>query len=131
MLRKRKTKLVMYPLILGAAALLGLLLLVVNRNYVFQEGNPIPVARGIYEVSALDRGYAVIHDDPVTYLTRTDDYVDLFALIENRYDVDFQGETEGEYVFEGDGKQIVLEARQYTKRYRVWNFSAEANGDED
>lgn len=130
-MRKSRTRLVMYPLILGVAALLVLTLFVINRAYIFQEGNPIPILRGMAEVSLEDHDYAIIQDDPTTYLTPAGDYDELFAYVEDEYAVDFQQETEGKYIFAGDGKEIVLEARQYTKYFRVWNLTAQATEDEE
>ncbi len=129
-MRKKKNRLVMYPLILGAAALLVLTLFVVNREYIFQEGNPIPIVSGMVEVSIKDRDFSIIRDDPMTYLTPAGDYDGLFSFVEKEYDVSFQDQSEGKYIFAGEGKEIVLEARQYTKYYRVWNLTAQAVDDE-
>ncbi|WP_157801029.1 zf-HC2 domain-containing protein [Bacillus solitudinis] len=93
-------------------------------NVIFQEGNPIPVISSIIELEFTDAEYVVFSTGP-------DRYVSEFKSGDNRYSVvlkymreqgwDFKEQMGSGLIFENEAEEIVVETRQYTRKYFIWS----------
>ncbi|HHY21022.1 MAG TPA: hypothetical protein GX525_03880 [Bacilli bacterium] len=99
--------------------------LVVNKDMIFQEGNPLPIVKGMLSLDDKTT-YVKIKENPPTYLTKTNQKDDLFAFIEETNEVSFMEQLGSGYFFEGDGKVAILTSRQYSGSYQVWKYSEKA-----
>ncbi|HAQ40301.1 MAG TPA: hypothetical protein DCM73_05345 [Clostridiales bacterium] len=97
-------------------------ILLININIIFQEGNPITVFRGIFPLSSSET-FVKIKDNPVTYVTITDDADDLFAYIEESDNVSYKEQVGLGHIFENRNKVVILTSRQYTRNYQIWEYS--------
>lgn len=95
-------------------------LFIINRTTIFQEGNPVPVAKGIWALIVKGEPYAKIKNDPPVYITRPLSHDRLFSFIEATYGVKFTKEDNGKYVFTGKDKTVTLVTRRYSKSFQVW-----------
>ncbi|WP_202080423.1 zf-HC2 domain-containing protein [Caldalkalibacillus salinus] len=92
---------------------------------IFQEGNPVPVVKGIVELHATDAAYAQISDGPRRYIS-------IYKPSENHYDViksylaqdgwRYKEQMGSGLVFEKDGETKVVETRLFTKHYYIWTL---------
>lgn len=114
---KRK---VTFLIIAALALLMAAAIVLINRQGIFQEGNPIPVIAGICHIEFNHEPYAQIKDEPATYIARAGRHEELFALIEKTYGVAYKRTNGDRYVFEGGGKTVELATRNYTQSFRIW-----------
>ncbi len=115
---KRVSTFVMIAIV---AVLMTGAVVLINHTTIFQEGNPIPVWKGVWQLQAVDVPYAQIKEDPATFLTKTGRHSELFAHIEATYLVEFQEKLEDDvYLFQGKDGQIKVDARQYSRYYQIW-----------
>jgi hypothetical protein len=96
----------------------------INRQTIFQEGNPLPVAGGIWQLVMGGESYAKIKDEPVTWVTRSGEskHDELVAHIEDAYDVKLKSNEESTYVFEGERGTITVSLRQYSRSFQIWEL---------
>lgn len=89
---------------------------------LFQEGNPIPVVKGIVELSLNDNDIVQVSNDSKKYLTKTS--VGNAPIIElmNKEGWEFQEQLGAGYIFIKDGDRIIIESVQYTGKYKVWTL---------
>lgn len=99
-----------------------ILILLININIIFQEGNPLTIFRGIFRLSSSET-FVKIKDNPVTYVTITDDADDLFAYIEESDNVSYKEQVGSGHIFENRNKVVILTSRQYTHNYQIWEYS--------
>ena len=115
---KRTSTFVMIAIV---AVLMTVAVVLINQTTIFQEGNPIPVWRGVWQLQSADVPYAQIKDEPATFLTKTGLHSELFAHIEATYLVEFQERLEDDvYLFQGEDGQLKVDARQYSRYYQIW-----------
>ncbi len=99
-----------------------LLFFLVNKDVIFQEGNPTAVLKGIIQLNDTNT-FVKIKDNPTTYVTKTNNNEDLFNYIEAQNGVKFKEHMGSGYMFEDTEKSVVLTSRQYTRFYQIWEFS--------
>jgi hypothetical protein len=92
----------------------------INKDVIFQEGNPINVFKGIIQLNNSNT-YIKIKDNPITYVTKTNNNEHLFEFIEKEYNVEFIEQMGSGYIFEGTEKSVILTTRQYTRFFQIWN----------
>ena len=109
-------------IIAGLVAVLLLALVLINSNSIFQEGNPLPLIKGMYQIQFGEQTYVKVKDAPETYLTKSQQASDLFGYIEKSRNVKFYRQLGTSYLFKGEGGEITVAARQYTSAYRVWEI---------
>ena len=110
-----------FVMIAIVAVLMAAAVLLINHTTIFQEGNPLPVVGGIWQVAAEGKPYAQIKDEPATYITRTGSHSELFGHLEAAYGVSFREQAEdGLFLFEGEGGPLAVDARQYPRYYQIW-----------
>lgn len=110
---------------------LFLLLIVIflNWNVIFQEGNPIPIVKGIIKLS--NNSFVKINQEPVMYITKSNDKNDLFLYIEKENNVKFREQMGSGHLFESVDKNLILVSKQYTKFYQVWYESIHSKENEN
>ncbi len=94
----------------------------INKDVIFQEGNPLPIFKGIIQLNN-SNNYVKINNNPITYITKSDSKDELFGFIEKENNVKFKEQFGSAYLFEGKGKSIIMTSKQYTKFYKVWYYS--------
>lgn len=96
-------------------------LFLINKDVIFQEGNPITVLKGILQLNEAST-FIKIKDNPITYITKTNNNEDLFNYIEKQNDVKFTDQMGSGYIFVGNEKKVILGSRQYSRFYQIWYF---------
>lgn len=95
----------------------------IYKNIIFQDGNPLPIFRGIIKLNSSETYVKTKEHNPVTYLTKTSNKEDLFEYIEKEKKVKFIEQLGSSYIFEGIKKNITMTSRQYTRFYTLWYYS--------
>lgn len=115
----------MFLMIAIVAVVMLVVLFLINRNTIFQEGNPVPVFKGIWQLMVAGDKYAVVKDEPPVWITKSGEgnHDELFACIENTYGVKFKQKTGIVFKFEGNGKNITVSERQYSRSFQIWEAS--------
>ncbi len=101
--------------------IIGLMLLI-NINAIFQEGNPLLVFKGILQLND-SKTYVKIKDNPVTYITKTNNVDDLFSYIEESDNVRYKEQMGSGHIFEDGNKIVILDSRQYSRHWQVWTYN--------
>lgn len=113
-------------MIAAIAVLMAVIVILVNRQSIFQEGNPIPVLSGIWKLIIQKEPYACIKEEPPTYIARAGQYGEFFTYVDKAYGVAYKGivqEASGErYKFEGGGKTVEMVKRHYTRSFAIWEI---------
>ncbi|MEQ6377458.1 zf-HC2 domain-containing protein [Bacillaceae bacterium S4-13-56] len=91
-------------------------------SVVFQEGNPIPIVTSILKIEFSDSEYVKFSSSPDRYITEFE---------EERYSVmkeymkergwTFKEQMGSGFIFDNEGEQLVVETRQYTRNYYIWD----------
>ena len=91
---------------------------------IFQEGNPIPIIKGIIELNSDDDGVVKIGDDPIKYLTRDgEDIANIFKSQGYETTVFFT-----QCCFKkGNEKIRVMRGRMYSSNYIIWIEDTDLN----
>lgn len=93
-----------------------------NINLIFQEGNPLPIFSGILQLND-SKTFAKIKNNPVTYITKTNNMDELFSHIEEDDKVRYREQMGSGYIFENENKIVILTSRQYTRNYQIWEYN--------
>lgn len=91
------------------------------KDIIYQEGDPLPVIKGIIQLNS--KSYAKISDDPIKFITKTNDKNELFDYIEKENNVKFEEQLGAGYIFDGPEKNVILISNQYTRFYQVWKYA--------
>ena len=110
----------MIIILLSVTLTLGLIIV---SPVLFQEGNPIPILKGIVELSSNDDKIIQISETPQRYLSKTN--VGNTPLIElmNNEGWEFIEQLGAGYIFSKDGDRLIITGVQYTGKYRVWTLT--------
>lgn len=106
-----------YLLLIITIILISLFL--INKEVIFQEGNPVTVVKGILQLNNKNT-FKKINDDPIAYVTKTNNKDDLFNYIEKQYNVKFVEQMGSGFIFEGQEKSVILTSKQYSRFYQIW-----------
>lgn len=94
----------------------------IYKDVIFQEGNPLPVINGMFRLNETN-SYVLIDENPIVYLTKTNNKDELFEYIQKQYDIKLKEQLGSGYIFEGENIRLIMTSRQYTKFYQVWRLS--------
>lgn len=92
------------------------------KDVIFQEGNPLPVINGMFRLNETN-SYVLIDENPIVYLTKTNNKDELFEYIQKQYDIKLKEQLGSGYIFEGENIRLLMTSRQYTRFYQVWRLS--------
>jgi hypothetical protein len=93
---------------------------------IFQEGNPIPVAKGIITISLTENSYSKI--DEYKYVVKANGkenkkFLDYLA----QNNLEFVDQMGGAVIFKGkNGAKYTAIKRMYTTSFEIWDFNNQA-----
>lgn len=90
---------------------------------LFQEGNPVPILKGIVKLSSSDEKIVQISESPQQYLTKTNAGSTPLVKLMNKEGWKFDEHLGSGYFFSKDGDKLIITSVQYTGKYRVWTFN--------
>lgn len=93
-----------------------------------QEGNPIPILTSILKLESLDYDYQLFSDTTSknSYVSKAGDYqYDPVKDFMKERGWDYKEQMGAALVFEKDGENTIIETRQYSKYYFIWNVPKE------
>jgi hypothetical protein len=107
-------------LLLSVTLILGFIIV---SPVLFQEGNPIPILKGIVELSSADNKIIQISETPERYISKTN--VGNTPLIEliNKEGWEFVEQLGAALIFSKDKDRLIITSVQYTGTYIVWTLS--------
>lgn len=89
---------------------------------LFQEGNPIPIIKGIISLSFGSSDIVKISDEPQRYITKTTkDSTPIIELMDNE-GWKFDDQAGSGYIFSKGDNIIIVSSVQYTGKYRIWKI---------
>ncbi len=94
-----------------------------NRQAVFQRGNPLPYMSAASKITEKKPFYPVKNADSETYISNiysSDEEFIEFA--ENKLDSKFVSQEGSIYVFSNDDKTTYVDSEIYLGKYKVWDF---------
>lgn len=108
-----------FLIMLLAILIIGILII---YPILFQEGNPIPIIKGIIGLSSSNNDIVKISDEPKRYITKIiKDNTPIIELMDNE-GWKFDDQAGSGYIFSKDDNIIVVSSVQYTKNYRIWKI---------
>ena len=87
---------------------------------LFQEGNPLPILKGIVELSIRGDDIVKISDEPQRYISKTDREDSPMIKLMEEESWEFYDQMGSGYVFEKDEDRKIVSSVQYTKKYIIW-----------
>ncbi len=100
----------------------------INKDVIFQRGNPIP-----YVIKAVflseDTPYKKVFEDKEIYISKGKGHGikaedSIIRLVESKYDVTFVEQAGSGYIFKSKNQRIIMSNEVYLKYYNVWEVSA-------
>ena len=90
---------------------------------LFQEGNPIPLLRGIIRLSTNEEEIIKVSEEPLRYTSATrQGNAPLISLMEDEGWL-FQEQLGAGHVFSRENTVLIVTSTQYTRTYTIWTFS--------
>lgn len=89
---------------------------------LFQEGNPIPVFKGMMKLSLNQDKIVQISDSPKKYISKTNIGENLLIKLLEKESWKFDEQLGAGYLFSKDENKLVVTSVQYTRKYKVWKF---------
>ena len=94
-----------------------------NRQAVFQRGNPLPYLSAAAKIDDEKPFFHVRNSDSKTYISNLSSPDEEFIeFAENKLDSRFISQEGSIYVFSSDGKTVYVESEIYMGKYKVWDF---------
>lgn len=106
-------------------SLVALLIMSFAFSYpvLFQEGNPIPLLKGIVRLSTSEEEILKISEEPLRYMSETrEGNAPLISLMEDE-GWEFQEQLGAGHVFSREDALLIVTSTQYTRTYTIWTFS--------
>jgi len=89
---------------------------------IFQRGNPVPYIIKMFKLNNRNH-YQKVFADKDIYITKRRDFSELQKYIENTYDVKFDEQMGGGYLFVSDKVHIIVISTIYWRYYTVWEVT--------
>ena len=92
-------------------------------NVIFQEGNPVPVISSIIKLEFTDAEYVAFSTSPNRYISEFSSGDDRYSVVLNymkEQGWEFKEQMGSGLIFENEVEEIVVETRQYTRKYFIW-----------
>jgi len=87
---------------------------------LFQEGNPLPIIKGIMALSFSNSDIVKISDEPQRYITKTAKGNTPIIELMDKEGWKLDDQAGSGYIFSKDGNILTISSVQYTKKYRIW-----------
>lgn len=94
----------------------------------FYLDNPIPILSSIMKLELLNNDYQLFSDKPIRnrYVSETGDHqYDFVKEFMKEKGWEYKEQMGAALVFEKGGENIIIETRQYSKYYFIWNVPEE------
>lgn len=111
---KKKTYIILLIIFL---LILGLILYL---PAIVQEGNPLPLVKGIIRLQLSDEKLISIDED--RYITRTKGSDDVIISFLDNKGWKFTEQFGSAYIFKNQGNSITVEGKQYSRYFRIWKI---------
>lgn len=89
---------------------------------LFQEGNPLPILKGIIELSFTNSYIIKISDEPQIYITKTNKGNSPIIELMEKEGWKFGNQAGSGYLFSKGGNKKVISSVQYTSKYIIWEI---------
>ena len=119
-MKTEKTLKIIYilPFIIAIIGIIG-----VNRNVIFQRGNPLPYMAAAAKITEDQPFYPVKNSDSDTYISDLDlSDEEFIEFAENKLDSRFISQEGSVYVFSSGDKTVYVDSEIYMGKYKLWNF---------
>lgn len=108
-----------------AIAVIIILAFIAVYPVLFQEGNPLPILKGITALNIKKSEIVQISDEPRIYLTKTEEGVSPVTELMEREGWKFDEQLGAGYIFSKDNSELIVESTQYTGKYTIWKLEIE------
>jgi len=105
--------------VLAAIIIIVILTGIIERDVVFQEGNPVPLAFGILKLNITDQSIVKISASPDKYIIRSRDGDAPYIKFMEENGWKFVDQLGAGLVFEKNGEKHISVSRMFTRFYKV------------
>jgi len=89
---------------------------------LFQEGNPLSIAKGVIELSFYDKDIAKVSTKPLRYISKYSEGNASVIELMDKEGWTFVEQFGSGYLFSKGENNKILSSVQYTKKYRIWEI---------
>lgn len=89
---------------------------------LLQEGNPLPILKGIIELSFSSSDIVKISDEPQRYITNIDKGNSPTIELMEKKGWKFYEQAGSGYIFSKDDNRKIISSVQYTRKYIIWKI---------
>lgn len=89
---------------------------------LLQEGNPLPILKGIIELNFSSSDMVKISDEPQRYITKTDKGNSPTIELMEKKGWKFDDQAGSGYIFSKDDNRKTISSGQYTRKYIIWEI---------
>ena len=116
--KEQKKKTILFSLVT-----LLVLSFIFSYPVLFQEGNPIPLLKGMIRLSTNEEEIIKVFEEPLWYMSVTrQGNSPLVSLMEDE-GWNFQEQLGAGHVFSRENTVLIVTSTQYTRTYTIWKFS--------
>ena len=110
--------------VLALVLIITLPALIMIWPVLFQEGNPIPILKGITGLAFSNNEMVRISDDPIRYISLTCDGEEPMVALMEKEGWHFKEQAGSGYIFDHpeNDRTAIVTGVLYTRRYRIWKF---------
>lgn len=101
--------------------------LIIIYPVLFQEGNPLPILKGIAKLSFDEDEIVKISDNPQRYISKTDTGKSPIIDLMSQESWEFEDQMGSGYIFYKNGNRKNVSSVQYTKKYIIWELPNETS----
>lgn len=88
---------------------------------LFQEGNPIPILKGIMILNIREDKIVEISEEPKIYIAKTEEGISPITELMEREGWKLDEQLGAGYIFLSDNNsKLIIESTQYTGKYTLW-----------
>lgn len=89
---------------------------------IFQRGNPIPYIAAMLKLTD-DNTFEAVANLEGIYITKRGEKDDLFQMLQDTYDIEYQDQIGSGYVFSDGEQNYIVGSEIYWGRFTVWTVS--------
>lgn len=111
--------------IMTAITIILMLVFLAIYPVLFQEGNPIPILKGITILNIREDKIVQISEEPKVYITKTEEGISPITELMERESWKLDEQLGAGYIFSSDNSELIIESTQYTGNYTLWKVGIE------
>lgn len=100
--------------------------LLIYRNVIFQEGNPIPIIKGIVKLNLTNNDVVKVSDKSERYIEKSKSGHQPFIKLMMNDGYTFNEQIGSGLIFEKGGSMVIATIKMYTRYYEVINVSRDS-----